>query len=200
MPRYARRTREVDEAILGTYLSGANSRWIRKALKPLLGEEHLSKSAVSRVVSRLKERFEEWQNRALSEEVYAIVYLDGFHLKVRMAKRVNQRTRTGRARGRARRAQTSVVIASGGERSLDALGLRAGGTPGSRTPGSQRRVRHHQTAAEPSVRSTGVAWKQLQEQRFDIHSRLGGHLHGDDPPAQDDCKAHGPWPGRKHRH
>ena len=23
---------------------------------------------------------------------------------------------------------------------------------------------------------------------------------GDDPPAQDDCKAHGPWPGRKHRH
>ena len=93
MPRYARRTREVDEAILGTYLSGANSRRIRKALKPLLGEEHLSKSAVSRVVSRLKERFEEWQNRALSEEVYAIVYLDGFHLKVRMAKRVSQRTR-----------------------------------------------------------------------------------------------------------
>ena len=83
LPRYARRTREVDEAILGTYLSGANSRRIRKALKPLLGEEHLSKSAVSRVVSRLKERFEEWQNRALSEEVYAIVYLDGFHLKVR---------------------------------------------------------------------------------------------------------------------
>ena len=28
----------------------------------------------------------------------------------------------------------------------------------------------------------------------------GGHLHGDDPPAQDDCKAHGPWLGRKHRH
>ena len=46
LPRYARRTREVDEAILGTYLSGANSRRIRKALKPLLGEEHLSKSAV----------------------------------------------------------------------------------------------------------------------------------------------------------
>ena len=59
----------------GTYLSGVNSRGIRKALKPLLGEEHLSKSAVSRVVSRLKERFEEWQNRTLSEEVYAIVNL-----------------------------------------------------------------------------------------------------------------------------
>ena len=88
LPRYARRTREVDEAILGTYLSGANSRRIRKALKPLLGEEHLSKSAVSRVVSRLKERFEEWQSRDLNDEAYPIVFLDGFHLKVRMAKRV----------------------------------------------------------------------------------------------------------------
>ncbi len=88
LPRYQRRTREVDEAILATYLSGANSRRIRKALKPLLGDEHLSKSSVSRVVSRLKERFEEWQCRDLSKETYAIVFLDGFHLKVRMAKRV----------------------------------------------------------------------------------------------------------------
>ena len=62
---------------------------------------------MSRVVSRLKECFEEWQNRDLSEEVYAIVYLDGFHMKVRMAKRVISRTRTGRARDRARRAETS---------------------------------------------------------------------------------------------
>ncbi len=137
LPRYARRTREVDEAILGTYLSGANSRRIRKALKPLLGEEHLSKSAVSRVVSRLKECFEEWQNRDLSEEVYAIVYLDGFHLKVRMAKRVISVPVLAALGVAPRRAETSVVIASGGERSLDALGLHAGGTSGSRTPGSQ---------------------------------------------------------------
>jgi len=38
LPRYARRTREVDEAVLGCYLAGANSRRIRLALKPLLGE------------------------------------------------------------------------------------------------------------------------------------------------------------------
>ena len=63
---------------LATYMSGANSRRIRKALKPLLGDEHLSKSAVSRVVSRLKERFEEWQSRELSDGNYAIVFLDGF--------------------------------------------------------------------------------------------------------------------------
>lgn len=88
VPRYARRSREVDEAILGAYLAGANSRRIRKALAPLLGEEHLSKSAVSRVVSRLKQHFARWSERDLSKERYAIVYLDGFHLKVRLARRV----------------------------------------------------------------------------------------------------------------
>ena len=52
---------------LGLYRSCAPRHRIRKALKPLLGEEHLSKSAVSRVVSRLKERFEKWQNRVLCQ-------------------------------------------------------------------------------------------------------------------------------------
>jgi transposase-like protein len=88
LPRYQRRSAEVDEAILGTYLAGANSRRIRKALAPLLGEKHLSKSAVSRVVSRLKEHFARWSERDLSEERYVILFLDGFHLKVRLARRV----------------------------------------------------------------------------------------------------------------
>jgi transposase-like protein len=78
----------VDEAILGAYLAGANSRRIRNALEPLVGEEHLSKSAVSRVVGRLKERFAEWRGRDLSQEAYVIVFLDAFHLKVRLARRV----------------------------------------------------------------------------------------------------------------
>lgn len=88
LPRYARRTRQIDEAILGIYLAGANSRRIRKALEPLLGAAHLSKSAVSRVVGRLKGLFEAWNQRDLSNERYPIVYLDGFHLKVRIARRV----------------------------------------------------------------------------------------------------------------
>lgn len=88
MPRYARRTKVIDEAILGIYLAGANSRRIRKALEPMLGTVHLSKSAVSRVVVRLKALFESWNERDLAEERYAILYLDGFHLKVRLARRV----------------------------------------------------------------------------------------------------------------
>jgi transposase-like protein len=88
LPRYGRRTRDVDAAILGSYLAGVNSRRIRTALKPLLGERHLSKSAVSRIVARLKALFTTWQARDLRDERYAVLYLDGFHLKVRMARRV----------------------------------------------------------------------------------------------------------------
>ena len=88
LPRYARRTRRVDEAILGIYLAGANTRRIRKALQPLLGTEHLSKSAISRVVARLKAHFLRWQERDLSAERYPILYLDGLNLKVRLARRV----------------------------------------------------------------------------------------------------------------
>ncbi len=73
---------------MGAYLAGANTRRIRKALMPLLGEEHLSKSAVSRVASRLKDLFRRWSERDVSSEHYAILFLDGFHLKVRMARRV----------------------------------------------------------------------------------------------------------------
>jgi len=88
VPRYQRRTEEVNEAILGAYLAGANSRRIRKALAPLLGEANLSKSAISRVVGRLKALFATWCERDLEQERYPILYLDGFHLKVRLARRV----------------------------------------------------------------------------------------------------------------
>ena len=85
LPRYARRTQEVDDAILSVYLAGANSRRIRKALEPLLGKSHLSKSAISRVVGRLKGHFATWRERDLAGERYAVLFLDGFHLKVRLA-------------------------------------------------------------------------------------------------------------------
>jgi putative transposase len=88
LPRYARRTRAIDDAILSCYLGGVNSRRIRTALKPLLGERHLSKSAVSRIVGRLKALFATWQGRDLSTERSAIVFFDGFHLKLRVARRV----------------------------------------------------------------------------------------------------------------
>ncbi len=88
LPRYQRRTAEVDEAVLGSYLAGTNTRRIRQALKPLLGDTALSKSAVSRIVARLKKYFDEWSHRDLADEHYLVVYLDAMRLPIRMAGRV----------------------------------------------------------------------------------------------------------------
>lgn len=57
VPRYQRRTRRVDEAILGVYVGGTNTRRIKGALSPLVSGAPLSKDAVSRLVARLKHEF-----------------------------------------------------------------------------------------------------------------------------------------------
>jgi len=85
--RYQRRTRRVDEAILGVYLSGANSRRIRSALAPLLQDGPLSKDAVSRLVGRLKDEFEQWRQRDLASEQVRYLFLDGWYPKVRLGKK-----------------------------------------------------------------------------------------------------------------
>jgi putative transposase len=87
MPRYQRRTAQVDEAILGVYLSGANSRRIRGALAPLLKGGPLSKDAVSRLVGRLKGDFEQWRHRDLADAHIRYVMADGWYPKVRLGKR-----------------------------------------------------------------------------------------------------------------
>lgn len=86
--RYARRTKRIDEAILGCYLSGANTRRIRKALAPLFGEELLSKSTISRIVGKIGEQFEAWSVRDLPEEKTRYLFLDAIRIPVRLARRV----------------------------------------------------------------------------------------------------------------
>jgi transposase-like protein len=88
LERYTRRTRRVDAAILSCYLAGANTRKVALALRPLLTGRWMSKSAVSRVVGRLKEHFEAWRRRDLSEERYEVVIADAMRLPVRLARRV----------------------------------------------------------------------------------------------------------------
>jgi len=51
IPRYARRTAEVEDALVKSYLSGTNTRRIKRALSPLLAGAALSKSTISRVVA-----------------------------------------------------------------------------------------------------------------------------------------------------
>src|SRR5437870_2699438 len=88
VPRYQRRMREVNEAVIGTYLAGGNQRRIRGALQPLLKAAPLSKSAVSRIVATLKDGWLAWTTRALGDVDLVYLYLDAVCLRVRQAGKV----------------------------------------------------------------------------------------------------------------
>ena len=87
VPRYQRRTARVDEAILGVYLSGGNTRRLKGALAPLLRGGPLGKDAVSRLVGRLAADFETWRQRALGTEDIRYLFCDGWYPCVRIGKR-----------------------------------------------------------------------------------------------------------------
>jgi transposase-like protein len=87
VPRYQRRSERVDEAILGVYLSGTNTRRIKGALAPLLRGGPLSKDAVSRLVGRLADDFETWRRRDLTEDQIQYLLMDGWYPNVRIGKR-----------------------------------------------------------------------------------------------------------------
>jgi transposase-like protein len=87
IPRYQRRTERVDEAILGVYLSGTNTRRLRGALAPLLRGAPLSKDTVSRLVGRLREDFAVWATRELGALKVRYVFLDGWYPRVRIGRK-----------------------------------------------------------------------------------------------------------------
>ena len=88
LPRYQRRLREVNEAVVATYLAGGNTRRVRGALAPLLKGAPLSKSAVSRIVGTLRAALEAWRIRSLADLAVVYVYLDALALRVRSAGKV----------------------------------------------------------------------------------------------------------------
>jgi transposase-like protein len=80
--------REINEAIAGVYLSGGNTRRIRGALRPLLRDAPLSKSAVSRIVGTLRGDWEHWRRQPLKDLNVVYLYLDAIALRVRSAGKV----------------------------------------------------------------------------------------------------------------
>jgi transposase-like protein len=87
IPRYQRRTERVDSALLGSYLSGINTRRLRGALSPLLRGAPLSKDAVSRLVGRLRDEFAAWARRDLAAEEVCYIFMDGWYPRVRIGKK-----------------------------------------------------------------------------------------------------------------
>lgn len=115
LDRYRRRSREVDAALLGMYFGGVNTRKVKRAVRPLLKNAPLSKSAISRLIQRLKEFFEAWRTMPLKGLSIAYLYLDGIYVRVRCG-------------GRSRSLPVLAVIGirSDGEKILLALEIRGG--------------------------------------------------------------------------
>jgi transposase-like protein len=88
--RYARRTSDVDDGLVGAYLAGANTRRIKAALAPLVGNRAVSKSAISRLAKRLQEGFSEWAARPLNDRAWPVVFLDAIVVRVRLDRAVER--------------------------------------------------------------------------------------------------------------
>ena len=89
LPRYAKRAKAVDAALIAMYLGGVNTRRIKTVMRPLLRGTPLSKSAISRLIQRLKDAFKQWRERPLADQRFEVVYLDAIYLKARFARKVS---------------------------------------------------------------------------------------------------------------
>jgi transposase-like protein len=83
LPRYARMTKQVEALIAGTYLSGANTRRVRRALGALF-KGAVSKDTVSRTWRKVQTDWAAWCRRPLAEEDVVRLILDGTVVRVRL--------------------------------------------------------------------------------------------------------------------
>ena len=80
---YQRRTEAADALIAGCYLSGTNTRRVRRALRALFGGA-VGKDTVSRVWRKVKSDWEAWNARSLIDEPIVRLILDGTVVRVRL--------------------------------------------------------------------------------------------------------------------
>ena len=83
MPRYARMTRQVEALIAGAYLSGTNTRRVKRALAALFGGA-VGKDVVSRTWRKVKTDWDAWNGRDLAGEDVVRLILDGTVVRVRL--------------------------------------------------------------------------------------------------------------------
>jgi putative transposase len=83
LPRYARRTRQLEALIASAYLAGTNTRRVQRALAALF-RGAVSKDVVSRAWRKVKVDWEAWCRRSLAEEDVVRLILDGTVVRVRL--------------------------------------------------------------------------------------------------------------------
>jgi putative transposase len=80
---YQRRTLAADALIAGSYLSGTNTRRVRRALAALFGGA-IGKDTVSRVWRKVQSDWQTWNARSLVDEPIVRLILDGTVVRVRL--------------------------------------------------------------------------------------------------------------------
>jgi putative transposase len=80
---YQRRTKAAEALIAGAYLSGTNTRRVRRALKAVFSGD-VGKDVVSRTWRKVKGDWEAWNARSLAGEPIVRLILDGTVVRVRL--------------------------------------------------------------------------------------------------------------------
>ena len=88
---YQRRTRAADALIAGAYLSGTNTRRVRRALAAAFAGP-VGKDVVSRVWRKTKGDWDAWNARSLAEEPIVRLILDGTVARVRLWRCISARS------------------------------------------------------------------------------------------------------------
>ena len=83
---YQRRTKAADALIAGAYLSGTNTRRVRRALQSVFSGA-VGKDVVSRTWRKVKSDWEAWNARPLRAEKIVRLILDGTVVRVRLDKK-----------------------------------------------------------------------------------------------------------------
>jgi len=83
---YQRRTKAADALIAGAYMSGANTRRVRRALNAVFAGA-VGKDVVSRTWRKVKGDWDAWNARSLKDEPIVRLILDGTVVRVRLDKK-----------------------------------------------------------------------------------------------------------------
>jgi putative transposase len=80
--RYLRRSPDVDQAVLKTFLAGVSTRRVEEALAPLLGEKALSATTVSEITKALDVEVQRFHSQPISDD-FAYLIFDGIYLRMK---------------------------------------------------------------------------------------------------------------------
>jgi transposase-like protein len=81
LPKHHSLSSEIEERVIAMYAHGVSSRDITEHIEQLYHFD-VSENFVSRLLERVDPELTAWRNRPL-ESIYAIVYIDALHLKIR---------------------------------------------------------------------------------------------------------------------